>query len=221
MRELWWIPVTVAVWLLARRATRGTTAPLANPTLIGVAVVGGLVLLSGVGARAYADGTAALSWLLGPAVVALAVPLHQERERLRRHARALLAGAVVGASVSALLGYGLVRLLQLPSPFELALTTRSATTPISVALANGLGGLPALSAVASIFTGLVGATVGPALLTRLGVRDPVARGVAMGVCCHGIGTERLLRESRGAGATSSVGMGLGGLLVAVVVPLLW
>ena len=151
MRELWWIPVTVAVWLAARRATRGATTPLANPTLIGVAVMGGLVLLSGVGARAYADGTAALSWFLGPAVVALAVPLHQERERLRRHARALLAGAVVGATVSALLGYGLVRLLALPSPFELALTTRSATTPISVALANGLGGLPALSAVASIW----------------------------------------------------------------------
>ena len=215
--------MTALVWLGARRAIRlrATTNPLANPTLIAVAVVGGLVLLSGVGARAYADGTAGLSWFLGPAVVALAVPLHQERARLRRHARALAGGAVVGAACSALVGYGLVRLVGLPSPFELALTTRSATTPISVALANGLGGVPALSAVASIFTGLVGATIGPAWLPRLGVRDPVARGVAMGVCCHGIGTERLLRESRGAGATSSVGMGLGGLLVALVIPLVW
>lgn len=221
MPEQLWILPTVLVWAVAVRRFRGARSPLANPTLVGVVVLGAAVLLTSSSPRAYAHGTAPLSWFLGPAVVALAVPLHEERDRLRRHARALLGGAVVGAAVAALAGWGASKALGLPAPWELALTTRSATTPISVAVAGGLGGTPAISAVASIFTGLVGATIGPGWLTRLRVRDPVARGVAMGVCCHGIGTARLLQESRGAGATSSVGMGLGGLLVAVVVPLVW
>jgi len=212
---------TLAAYGLALLLQRHTSTPVANPTLVAVLVVGAVLGLTGLDYERYEDATAPISFLLGPAVVALAVPLHQERERILEHTRALLLGVVLGAGAAMLLGYAASRLLALDDDFSLALTTRTATSPISIAIADELGRAPALSAVMSIMSGIFGATFGPAILDRLGVTLPGARGLAVGVTSHGIGTARMLGESRAAGATSSVGMGLGGLAVALVVPGLW
>lgn len=212
---------TLAVYGLALRLRGRTTSPLANPTLVAILVIGAVLGLTGLDYADYKHATSPISFLLGPAVVALAVPLHQERATLLAHGRALVLGAVLGAGAAMAIGYGAARLLALDDPFSLALTTRSATSPISIAIAHQVGGAPALSAVLSIASGIFGATFAPGLLTRLGVTGPVARGLAMGVSAHGIGTARMLGESRAAAASSSVGMGLGGLLVALVVPGLW
>ena len=212
---------TVAAYGVALRARGRTSSPLANPTLVAILLVGAGLGLSGLDYERYADATTPISFLLGPAVVALAVPLHQERETLLAHVRALLGGAVLGAAAAMLLGYAASRALGLNDDFALALTTRSATSPIAIAIADELEGAQALSAVLSITSGICGATFGPAVLDRLGVTVPEARGLAVGISAHGIGTARMLGESRTAGAGSSVGMGLGGLAVALVVPGLW
>lgn len=212
---------TLAAYGLALGSRRLVRSPVANPTLVAILVVGAVLGLTGLDYEVYEGATAPISFLLGPAVVALAVPLHREREMIVTHARALLLGAVLGAGAAMLLGYGASRVLALDDNFALALTTRTATTPISIAIADGLDGAPALSAVLSITSGIFGATFGPPVLDRLGVTLPGARGVAVGVSAHGIGTERMLDESRIAGASASVGMGLGGLAVALIVPGLW
>jgi len=212
---------TLAAYAVALAIRGRTSIPLANPTLIAILAVGAVLGLTGLDYGRYEDATAPISFLLGPAVVALAVPLHQERSTLLEHGRSLLAGAVLGAGAAMLLGYAASRALALDDAFTLALTTRTATSPIAIAIADGLHQAPALSAVMSIASGIAGATWGPAILDRLGVRLPVARGLALGLTAHGIGTARMLEESRAAGASSSVGMGLGGLLVALVVPGLW
>jgi putative effector of murein hydrolase len=216
-----WLPVTVAAYVLGVLLRRRFSTPLLQPTLIAMAALGTLLIATDVSYAKYASVTSPLSALLGPAVVALAVPLHRERETLLRHAGSLTLGAVAGAASAIVLGWAAAEVLNLAPPWALALTSRSATSPISIALAGELHGVAALSAVLSILSGVVGAVVGPAWLTFVRVRHPLARGLAHGVTSHGIGTARMLEEGRLAGATATVGMGLGGLAVALALPLVW
>jgi putative effector of murein hydrolase len=218
MADLIWLPVTAAAYgialLLPRRA-------LLNPTLIAMAALTATLVATGVPYARYADGTSPLTALLGPAVVALAVPLHRERETLRRHASTIALGATTGAACAIAVGAAAAAVMHLAPAWALALSSRSATAPISIALAGELHGAAALSAVLSILAGVAGATLGPRWLDLIRVHHPVARGLAHGVASHGIGTARMLDETRLAGATAAVGMALGGALVALALPLLW
>jgi putative effector of murein hydrolase len=216
-----WIPVTVAVYGGALLLRRRVSSPLLNPTLLAMTALAVALLAFGVPYARYASGTSWLSALLGPAVVALAVPLHREREMLRRHARPIALGAATGAACAIAVGSAAAALLHLAPDWALALTSRSATAPISIALAGELHGAAALSAVLSVLAGVAGATLGPRWLDLVRVRDPLARGLAHGIASHGTGTARMLDETRLAGATAAMGMALGGVIVAVALPLLW
>jgi len=216
-----WLPATAAAYGAALLLRRRFRTPLLNPTLFAIAALGALLATTGVPYDAYAAATSPLTALLGPAVVALAVPLHRERELLRRHALPLALGAGLGAATAIGVGWAGSLALQLAPDWALAVSSRSATSPISIALAGELHGAAALSAVISILAGVAGATLGPRWLDLVRVRDPLARGLAHGIASHGIGTARMLEETRLAGATAAVGMALGGVLVAVGLPLVW
>jgi len=218
--ELWILP-TAAAYGAAVLLRRRWSSPLLNPTLVAMAALAAALLATGVPYAEYASGTSWLTALLGPAVVALAVPLHRERETLRRHARPIALGAVVGAMCAIAVGVVAAAILHLAPAWALALTSRSATAPISIALAGELHGAAALSAVLSVLAGVAGATLGPRWLDLVRVRDPLARGLAHGIASHGIGTARMLDETRLAGATAAMGMALGGIVVAVALPLLF
>jgi putative effector of murein hydrolase len=205
-----------ALWLRRRRPS-----PLLNPTLLAMAAIGALLLITQIRYSSYAHATRPLSALLTPAVVALAVPLHRNRAILRRFARPIVLAAAAGALTGFTVGYLAGRLFDLAPPWALAAVTRSATSPIAIALAGELHGQPALSAVLSIVTGVVGATLGPIWLRALGVRAPLARGLAHGIAAHGVGTARMVEESHLAGAAAAVGMALGGTLLAVMLPFIW
>jgi putative effector of murein hydrolase len=216
-----WLPATIGAYLVGILLQRRFKTPLLQPSLIAMAALGITLLVTHVGYARYASATSSLSAFLGPAVVALAVPLHRERDTLVRHARSLALAAGLGAFSGIAFGWAAGAMLHLAPPWALALSSRSATSPISIALAGQLHGTPALSAVLSILAGVVGAVVGPAWLTLLRVRHPLARGLAHGIASHGIGTARMLQEHRLAGATAAVGMGLGGLIVAIALPVVW
>jgi putative effector of murein hydrolase len=216
-----WLPATAAVYGAALLLRRRLRTSLLNPTLLAIAALGALLATTGVPYDAYAAATSPLTALLGPAVVALAVPLHRERELLRRHARPLALGAGLGVVTAIGVGWGASLALQLAPEWALAVSSRSATSPISIALAGELHGAAALSAVISILAGVAGATLGPRWLDLVRVREPLARGLAHGIASHGIGTARMLEETRPAGASAAVGMALGGVLVAVGLPLVW
>jgi putative effector of murein hydrolase len=216
-----WLPLTPAAYGAALLLRRRTGSPLLNPTLLTIGLLGALLLATGVSYDEYAGATSPISVFLAPAIAALAVPLHRERATLRRFARPLLLGAVLGALAAAAVGDLAALALHLAPAWSLALTARSATSPISIALADELQGAAALSAVVSILAGVLGATFGPRWLDVVRVRHPLARGLAHGVASHGIGTARMVEEDRLAGATAAVGMALGGVLFAVGLPLLW
>lgn len=202
------------VWL--RDRTGGH--PLAQPVLVTVVVVGGLVLAGDVDYADYRAGTELIAFWLGPATVALAVPLHRQLHRLRGLVAPLLVGVVVGALVSILAAWGLVQLAGGGDELALTMAPKSATTPVSIALSELVGGIAALSAVFAVLAGILGAVLGPTVLTWLRVRDPRARGVALGAVSHGIGASRALHENEVEGAFAGLAMGLTAVATSIWLP---
>ncbi len=194
--------------------------PLSNPVLVGCVLVGAVLLAGGIRVDSYMEGGRLLLLLLGPATVALAVPLYHQFARLRRSAGALalalLAGSLMGIASSVVLG----RLFGLPETMVLSLVPRSVTTPIAMGVAEAIGGEPTLAAAFVIVSGILGAVLVRPLFSRLGLMDERVLGFATGVAAHGIGTARVFQVSQGAGAFAALAMGLNGLMTALLAPLL-
>ncbi|HEY5283911.1 MAG TPA: LrgB family protein [Polyangia bacterium] len=161
-----------------------------------------------------------LHFLLGPATVALAVPLARELPRLKRLLWPIVAGLLAGNLSAACSAILLAKILGASRSVTLSLAPKSVTTPIAMGISEKIGGLPSLTAVLVIATGVIGAVIGPWFLDRLDIRDPAVRGTAMGVGAHGLGTASIYQESSEAGAFSGLAMGLSGLITALMLPLL-
>ncbi len=203
-----------AQWVFARCGF----SPLANPVAISIAIISLLLVASGMSYQRYFAGAQFVHFLLGPATVALAVPLARQVPRLRRSLLPLGCALLCGC-VTAIVSAVLVALLLGASP-ELARTIapKSATTPIAMAVSEHLGGIPALTAVLVIGTGIFGAISGRFLMNALRIESHAARGLALGVAAHGIGTARAFQVSPEMGAYAGLGMGLNGVLTALVAP---
>lgn len=199
---------------------RSRRHPLAQPVLVAIVVAGTAIELLGVDYADYRDATLMISFWLGPATVALAIPLHRQAERLRGYVVPLLVAVVAGALVSITTAVLLARLLGADDVLQRTLATKSATTPVAIALADRVGGLPALAAVFAITIGIVGAVAGPAVLDLLRIRDRRARGLAVGAVSHGVGASRMLREDEVEGAFAGLSMGLTALTISLLLPVL-
>lgn len=188
--------------------------------LVAIVVVGALVVFLDVDYASYAEDTAVITFVLGPATVALAVPLHRQLARLRGFVLPLLTAVVAGAAVSVAAAVGLVRLLGGDELLARSMAPKATTTPVSIAVSETLGGLPPLTAALTITAGILGAVAGPGVLGLLRVRDHRARGLAVGSASHGIGTGRMIVDHPVEGAFSGLAMGLTALVTSVVAPLL-
>jgi predicted murein hydrolase (TIGR00659 family) len=197
---------------------RAGFSPLANPVAIAIALVGLVLVVSGMSYQRYFAGAQFVHFLLGPATVALAVPLARQLPRVRQ-AFVPLACALVCGCVTAIVSSVAVAVLLGATP-ELGRTIgpKSATTPIAMAVAERLGGYPSLTAVLVIATGIFGAVSGRFLFNALKIDSQEARGFALGVASHGIGTARAFQVSPEIGAFAGLGMGLNGALTAVLAP---
>lgn len=193
--------------------------PLANPVLISVAILASLLLATGTPYQAYFDGAQFVHFLLGPATVALAIPLHAQWPRLKSMAGPLLIALVAGSLTAALSAWGIGALLGGSRESLMSLAPKSVTTPIAMGVAERIGGLPSLTAVLVISTGIIGAVFGRSLYQRLHViQDHAVRGFAIGIASHGIGTARAFQVSEQAGAFAALAMGLNGLITALSLP---
>ena len=205
-----------ATWIY-RRANQH---PLANPVLIAVVALVALLLATGTDYHDYFEGAQFVHFMLGPATVALAVPLYRQFERIRRSAVAVLAALLAGSATAALSAVFIAWALGASHETLLTLAPRGVTTPVAMGIAEQIGGLPSLTAVLVILTGIWGAVAATWTLDLLRVRDLRVRGLAVGVAAHGIGVARSLQVNELAGAFSSLGMGLNALATAILVPLL-
>lgn len=193
---------------------RGGRHPLLNPTLGAIVLVAAALLLLRCDYGAYFEDARLVHLLLGPAVVALAVPLYRHLPALRARAAALLAGSA--AAILSVLA--LASALGASQAVLASIAPKSATVAVSMGIAEQSGGLPALTAVVTVLTGIAGALLAGPVLDLLRVRDPFARGFSMGVASHGIATARAFQESEAAGTAAGLAMGLNAVLTAFLVP---
>lgn len=193
--------------------------PSLNPVLVAIVITAATLLLLGVDYADYMVGGRYIAFLLGPATVALALPLHYEARLVRQAAGPILLGLVTGSVVSIVVAFEITKALGGGEDLALSMAPKSATTPVSIALSESIGGIPALTAVFTIVAGVVGAVAGPAVLSFLRFRDLRVRGLAIGAASHGIGTSRALEEHPTEGAFSGLGMGLNALATALLLPL--
>ncbi|MFL6153275.1 MAG: LrgB family protein [Ornithinibacter sp.] len=214
------LTLTLAAYAAGRWAHRRTGNPVLQPVLVAIVLVAVVLEVFDIPYADYLSGGSFVGFWLGPATVALALPLHHEWHLVRRSAVPILTGVVVGAAVSIASAVLVTRLAGGSRTIQLTMAPKATTTPVSIALSDQIGGIPALTAVLTILAGITGAVAGPWLLDRLGIRDLRARGVALGAVAHGIGTSRALNESRTEGAFSALSMGLTALATSVLVPVL-
>jgi predicted murein hydrolase (TIGR00659 family) len=205
-----------AYWIYRRAGFH----PLLNPVALSIVALVALLSATGTPYRTYFDGAQFVHFLLGPATVALAIPLHAQLPRLRAMF-VPLAGALAAGSLTALLSaVGIAWALGASRETVLSLAPKSVTTPIAMGITEKLGGLPSLTAVLVVTTGIIGAVAGKYVLDALRIADHAVRGFSVGIAAHGIGTARAFQVSETAGAFAGLGMGLNGLVTAALFPLL-
>ena len=218
---LLWLTVTLmayqlGTWLFKRLDCN----PMVNPVLTAVLVLVLLLMVSKTSYQTYFRGAQFIHFLLGPATVALAIPLYREVAIIRKTFVPIMIALVAGSLAAILSAVGIAWLLGGERLLLLTLSPKSATTPIAMGISEQIGGLPALTAVAVVLTGITGAVIGDVVLNRVRVHDETARGMAFGVASHSIGTAHAMQKSRVTGAFSALAMALNGLLTALLLPLL-
>ena len=214
---LLWLAVTLVVFeaadVLSRRSGRH---PLCHPVLLATPVLIGVLLATRTPYANYAEATQVLGFLLGPAVVGLAVPIWAQRATIRRLAKPLACALMAGAVTAIVSAVGIVWLFGAPAEIMASIAPRATTTPVGMAVASQLGGIPALAAVIVLMSGVIGAMTATPLLNLLKIKDYRARGFAVGVSAHGIGAARAFQVDGMAGAFASLGMALNAVVTAAI-----
>ena len=218
---LLWLTATLAAYALGTtvfRLSRGQS--WANPVLIAVVLLGLLLTATGTPYATYFEGAQFVHFLLGPATVCLALPMHDNLPRMRAAALPILAGLAAGSLVAVASALAIAQAFGLGGEVMASLAPKSTTAPVAIGIAERLGGQPTLTAVLVLTTGIFGAMVVTPLFNALGFRDWRARGLAVGTAAHGIGTARALQVNPTAGAFAGIGMGLNAVLTAILAPLI-
>lgn len=205
-----------AFWIYQRSGCN----PLANPVLIAVSVLVLFLTLTATSYETYFSGAQFVHFLLGPATVALAIPLYTQFKRVRAMLLPVLAGLLAGSLTAIASAVLVARLFDASASTQLSLAPKSVTTPIAMGIAERIGGIPSLTAVLVIITGILGAVGARFVFDSMKVRDPAIRGFAIGVASHGIGTARAFQVNEQSGAFAALAMGMNGALTAILVPMM-
>lgn len=218
---LLWFTLTLLAYQLGTWIFRrfGAT-PLLHPVLTAVTLLALLLKASGTDYATYFSGAQFIHFLLGPATVALAIPLYREMKTIRRAFVPIAITLLVGSLTAIVSAVGLAWWLGGERILLLTLAPKSVTTPIAMGIAEKIGGIPSLTAVAVVLTGILGAVLGDLILDRLKIDDDTARGMALGVASHGLGTAQALQRNQTTGAFAALAMALNGLLTALLLPIL-
>lgn len=218
---LLWLVVTVAAYVVGQFVQRACrNSPLASPVLIAILVVAAIVLATGTSYQTYFAGAQFINFLLGPATIALAVPLARNLGYVRRNLRSIGLALLAGSATSIVSGVAIVSLLDGSRSVALSMAPKAVTTPIAMAVSQQIGGLPALTATLAILGGIIAAITGQRILQRLRIDDWRAHGLAAGVAGSGIATAQIASRDELGAAFAALGIGLNGLLTAILAPLL-
>ncbi len=214
------ITLTIVVFYLFSELHSRRRVFYTNPVLLSILTIVFIIHWADIPYGSYMDSAVILKFLLGPAVVSLAVPVYRGREMIVTYARGISLGVITGGLVAILSVFYTAKFLGGSGDVLLSIAPKSVTTAIAIEISERLGGIPSLTAVLVILTGILGNAVGVELLNVFGVKDRIARGLAMGVSSHGLGTARIILEDELSGAVSGLAMALNGVFTAVVLPYL-
>ncbi|WP_439887403.1 LrgB family protein [Pseudomonas sp. MBLB4123] len=211
--------VTLGAYQLGVAVYEKTRWVFLQPVLVSMLIVIAVLLLCGLSFAEYRASAEAVSLFLGPATVALAVPLYLNLRRIRQLFWPTVLTLLVAGVLATLLGVGLAWLFGAERIILMSMAPKSVTSPIAMLVASQIGGIAALAAVFVMITGVIGAIVGPALLRLCGVSHPAAQGMALGMTAHAVGTAQAMQLSEECGAFAALAMSLMGMLTAVLLPL--
>ena len=218
---LLWLSVTLSVYaiadLISRRCGRH---PLANPVLMSILAMSAILKITGTPYRTFFEGAQFIHFLLGPATVALAFPLYEHRHAVREAIIPMSLALVVGSITALSSAVAIAASFGIPHEMLLSVAPKSVTAGVAMGITEKLGGDPTLTAVLVILTGMMGAIMATPLFNLLRIKDYRARGFALGVASHGIGTARAFQVDPVAGTFAGIAMGLNALLTSLVLPML-
>lgn len=221
VHPLFGVSLTLLAYQIALTLYEKTKWIIFQPVLVSCVIIISILVTFNIDYAAYKEGTFLLSVLLGPATVALAIPLYLNLKRIRQVFWPTIFTLLVGGSLATVLGVGLAWLFG-AEPFILStMAPKSVTSPIAMLVADEIGGSASLAAVFVMITGIVGAMVGVELLRLFNVTHPAAVGLTMGITAHAVGTARSLQEGEEQGAFAALAMSIMGLLTAVLMPLVY
>ncbi|XXM72639.1 LrgB family protein [Lysinibacillus sphaericus] len=212
------IGITVLYFILSTKVHRLWISPITIPIFLSSSGLIVTLILLDIPYKAYAEGTEIITYLLGPATVALAYPLYQYRKLILRHWQPILSGIMAGSGVSMILTYLLASFMNIPADFNRSFLVKTITTPVAVDIGRLINAKVEVIPAAVIVTGILGAMFLPFLNKRLKITHPIAKGLSFGVISHGIGTAQALKEGELEGAVSGAAMALTAVIMSVLMP---
>lgn len=216
--ELCAITLTVVVFWIAQVIQQKTKQVWLNPILVAIVVIICLLKMSGTSFETYNEGGKYISFLLKPAIVALAIPLYMQIESIRKQGLPILACQLTACVVGAVSAFLIAKYLGSSEAVAISLSPKSATTPLAMEVSKLMGGIPSLTAIIVIVTGILGAVIGLPVLKLVGVKSEIARGLAMGAAAHAVGTSHCMGKSFRLGAYSGLGLIVNGTLTGALTP---
>lgn len=209
--------IAYSIGLVINKKTR---SPLANPLAISATMIIGFLVLTNIDFEYYHEGGKMIEFLLGPATVSLGIPLYKNLDRIKKNLWAILSSIFVGTVSSIVCTVVLSKVLGADEIILRSIASKSVTTPIAIEVTRIIGGIPSLTVVFVMISGIIGAMIGPEFCRWIGIKTKSAMGLAIGSSAHGIGTSRAIQEGDEVGAMSSLGMGLMGVCTAVLAPVI-
>lgn len=216
---LFGLVLSIGVFIFATKLFHRFPLPIFNPLVVTVVLIIIFLKLTGITYENYYKGGQMLNILITPATVAIGIPLYNTFHLLKHHARSILTGITVGALASCLMMVALGKLVRLNYDIIVSCVPKFVTTAIAIELADGLGGISAITLVMVIFSGISGSIISPYILKIFKIKDPVAQGIALGSTAHAIGTARAMELGEVQGAMSGLSIGVTGTLAVFVSPL--
>ncbi|MGI6113187.1 MAG: LrgB family protein [Mahellales bacterium] len=214
------ITITLAAYMIGIKVHRRLKTNIANPLLIACVLIIGLLVLGDIPFDTYNQGGRYITFLLGPATVALAVPLYKNIKLVKKNISAIISAISCGCVVGVLSASLIALVLGGDEVIAYSMAPKSVTSPIAMEISRILGGIPSITGAVVAVTGIIGAMVGPETLKLFGIKDPIAVGTAMGTASHGMGTSRAVTEGSVQGAMSGLAIGIAGVITSIIAPLL-
>ena len=194
--------------------------PLLNPILIATILIIGFLTITGISYDTYKVGGDYISFFLGPVTVLLAVPLYRHIQALKNAWLPILAGIVVGSTVSIVCVIACAKIFGISKTLMLSLIPKSITIPMGSVVSEQIGGIPSITIVSIVITGITGAVTAPLVCRFFRIKNPVAQGVAIGTSSHALGTTKAMEIGEVQGAMSSLSIGVAGVVTVFITPIL-